>query len=168
MRPRCGAGAAAWVAGVLAAPGPQGGWRLGLQEVRCSRKAWQPVLTDTLQCSCLENPALPEKPIRPQSTGSQRLRGPCALKHEGFSSFGLCSSVPARAEHAGAAAAWLAGTLRRPCAGTDRLCCRRPTPPEAFLQPRVAGDQRASLASLSPYLCPLRQVEGALDWGPAL
>ena len=33
MRARCGGGAAAWVAGVLAAPGTQGGWRLGQQEI---------------------------------------------------------------------------------------------------------------------------------------
>ena len=30
---RCGGGAAAWVAGVLAAPGTQGGWWLGQQEI---------------------------------------------------------------------------------------------------------------------------------------
>ena len=33
VRARCGSGAAAWVAGVLAAPGPQGGWRLGQQKI---------------------------------------------------------------------------------------------------------------------------------------
>ena len=33
MRAMRGGGAAAGVAGVLAAPGPQGGWRLGQQEV---------------------------------------------------------------------------------------------------------------------------------------
>ena len=33
VRARCGGGAAAWVAGVLAAPGTQGGWRLGQQEI---------------------------------------------------------------------------------------------------------------------------------------
>ena len=31
-------GAAAWVAGVLAAPGTQGSWRLGQQEVQCPRR----------------------------------------------------------------------------------------------------------------------------------
>ena len=30
---RCGGGAAAWAAGVLAAPGPQGGWQPGQQEM---------------------------------------------------------------------------------------------------------------------------------------
>ena len=33
VRPRCGGDAAAWVAGFLAAPGTQGGWRLGQQEI---------------------------------------------------------------------------------------------------------------------------------------
>jgi len=55
-RARCGGGAAAWVTGVLAARGTQGDWQLGQQETECSRKAWQPVLANTLQYSCLENP----------------------------------------------------------------------------------------------------------------
>ena len=33
VRARCGGGAAAWVAGALAAPGTQGSWRLGQQEI---------------------------------------------------------------------------------------------------------------------------------------
>jgi len=33
MKARCGGGAAAWVTGVLAAPGTQGNWRLGKQEI---------------------------------------------------------------------------------------------------------------------------------------
>ena len=39
VRARCGGGAAAWGAGVLAAPGTQGGWWLGQQEIQCSRRA---------------------------------------------------------------------------------------------------------------------------------
>ena len=30
---RCGGGAAAWVTGVLAAPGTQGSWQVGQQEI---------------------------------------------------------------------------------------------------------------------------------------
>ena len=56
VRARCEGCAAAWVAGVLAAPGTQGSWRLGQQEIWCSRRVWQPVLADTLQYPCLENP----------------------------------------------------------------------------------------------------------------
>ena len=56
VRARCGGGAAAWVSWVLAAPGTQRGWRLGQQEIYCSRRVWQPVLANTLQYSCLENP----------------------------------------------------------------------------------------------------------------
>ena len=33
---------------------------------------------------------------------------------------------------------------------------------ESFLKPLVAGDQKASLASLSPYLCQFRHIEGVL------
>ena len=35
MRARCGGGAAAWVVGVLAAPGIQGSWWLGQQRIHC-------------------------------------------------------------------------------------------------------------------------------------
>ena len=73
VRAGCGGGAAAWVAGVLAAPGAQGGWRQGQQKIWCARRAWQPVLANTLQYSCLENPSLTEKPGRPQCKGLQRV-----------------------------------------------------------------------------------------------
>ena len=56
VRARCGGGAAAWVAGFLAAPGTQGSWQLGQQKIQWSRRVWQPVLANTLQYSCLENP----------------------------------------------------------------------------------------------------------------
>ena len=56
VRARCERDAASWVAGVLAAPGTQGVWWLGRQEIQCSRREWQPVLANTLQYSCLENP----------------------------------------------------------------------------------------------------------------
>ena len=58
VRSRCGGGAAAWAAGVLATPGTQGSWHLGQQEMQCSRRIWQPVLAGTLHYSCLENPPL--------------------------------------------------------------------------------------------------------------
>ena len=56
VRARCGGGAGAWVAGVLAAPGTQGAWRLGQQEIGCSRRVWQLVMGNIFQYSCLENP----------------------------------------------------------------------------------------------------------------
>ena len=39
---------------------------------------------------------------------------------------------------------------------------------ESFLEPLVACNQKASLASLSPLLCPFRHLEGSLAWGPFL
>ena len=47
---RCEGGATVWVAGDLIAPGTQGSWWLGQQEIQCSRRVWP------LQYSCLENP----------------------------------------------------------------------------------------------------------------
>ena len=41
-------------------------------------------------------------------------------------------------------------------------------PSEFFFKPLVAGDQKASLASLSPQLCPFWHLQGFLTWGPSL
>ena len=56
FRARCGSVAAAWVTGALAAPGTQGHWQLGQQEIPYSRRVWHSVFAKTLQYSCLENP----------------------------------------------------------------------------------------------------------------
>ena len=56
VRTSCGGAAAAWVSGVLAAPGTQGSSWPEQQEIQCSGRVWQPVLARTLQYSCLENP----------------------------------------------------------------------------------------------------------------
>ena len=37
-----------------------------------------------------------------------------------------------------------------------------------FFKPLVAGDQKAFLVSVSPYLHPFRHLEGSLAWGPSL
>ena len=39
---------------------------------------------------------------------------------------------------------------------------------ESFFKPLVGGDQKASLAGLSPWLHPFRHLEGSLAWGPSL
>ena len=56
VRVRYGDGTAAWVAGVLAAPGTQGNLWLGQQEIQCFRSVWQAVLANMLQYFCLDNP----------------------------------------------------------------------------------------------------------------
>ena len=74
VRARCGGGAAAWVTGVLAAPGTQRSWWLGQQEIQCSRRIWKPVLANTAQHFCLENPPPWQRSLKGQSTRSQRVR----------------------------------------------------------------------------------------------
>ena len=82
------------VAGVLAAPGTQASWQLGQQELSCSRRVWQPILANTLQYSCHENP---------QATGHMivkswtRLKQSCMHRHKTF--FACSSSAPVRVEH---------------------------------------------------------------------
>ena len=101
--------------------------------------------------------SLTEKPGRPQSTGSQPV-GHCQSDsvHTGTSIFfARGSSAPVRADPEGSAAAWLAG-------GPGGLRCAGPWAASAagvmalsvffffFSKCLVAGDQKASLASLSP------------------
>ena len=73
-----------------------------------------------------------------------------------------------RVEHEGGAAAWLVGTLVEPIVQGHSCLCPRSFGPIRifFFEPLVAGDQKASLASLS--LCPFRHLEGCLAWGPSL
>ena len=55
-----------------------------------------------------------------------------------------------RVEREGGAAAWLAGPSGARCAGTWTASAAGVMPlPESFFEPLVAGDQKASLASLS-------------------
>ena len=69
-----------------------------------------------------------------------------------FFFFACESSAPVRVEHEGGAVAWLAGTLVAPSVQGHVL----PLPQELwpyqslFSEPLEAGDQKASLASLSP------------------
>ena len=145
---RCGGGAAAWVAGALAAPGSQGIWRLGQQEIQCSRRVCQPALASALQCSFLENPpSLTEKPGRPQSTGSRRVghnwSNPVHIETRLFS---CVTPAPVRFKREGGPAARLVGTLAVPSAQTRTVSALRVMiQSESFF-----GSQKASLARLSP------------------
>ena len=67
-----------------------------------------------------------------------------------FFFFACGSSAPVRVEHEGGAAAWLVGPGGAKCAGTGTASTTGVmTLPESFFEPLVAGDQKASLASLS-------------------
>ena len=69
----------------------------------------------------------------------------------------------------GSTAARLAGTLEAKCAGTWTASTTRIMAlSESFLKPPVAGDQKASLASLSLRLCPFRNSEGPHAWDPSV
>ena len=142
LKARCGSGAAAWVSGVLAAPCTQGSWWLGKQEIWCSRRVWQPVLANMLQYSCLENPhdreawqATVYRVAKSQTLPKQ----PYVHRSKIFFPWG--SSAPVRVDHEGGAAAWLMGTLVVQSVQRHRL---------PLFKPLVAGDQKASLVSLSP------------------
>ena len=71
MRARRGDGAPAWVTGVLAAPGTQGSWRLGQQEIVFQKGMATSVGQYAPGFLHGEHLSLTEKPGRPQSTGSQ-------------------------------------------------------------------------------------------------
>ena len=68
-------------------------------------------------------------------------------------------------EHEGGTAAWLVGTLMVPSVQGQTAVMALS---ESFFEPLVAGNQKASLASLSLWLCPFRHLTGSLAWGPSL
>ena len=73
-----------------------------------------------------------------------------------------------RVEHEGGTAAWLLRTLATPNVQGQGL----PPPQDlwryqSLFELLIAGHQKASLASLSPRLCPFRHLEGFLAWGPS-
>ena len=73
-------------------------------------------------------------------------------KHKTIYFFPPVAALPVRVEHEGGAAAWFAGTLVVPMysgAWTASMAGVM-TLSESFFEPLVAGDQKASLASLSP------------------
>ena len=82
VRARCGGHIVAWASGVLAAPRTQGSWWLMQQEIQCSRRVWQPVLTSTVQYWDTLRENLPDREAW-QSTAHRlvkswtRLKQPC-------------------------------------------------------------------------------------------
>jgi len=72
-------------------------------------------------------------------------------KHKTFFGGGCGSSAPVRVQHEGGAAALLAGTLAAPSVQGHKLPLQQELwPYQSFFEPFVAGDQKASLASLPP------------------
>ena len=112
-RARCGSGAAAWVAGVLAASGTQGSWRLGQQ---CSRMVWQPVLANTLQYSCLENPHSDREAWQATvyRVAKSRTLPKQSRVHRSKAFLACGSSAPVRARCRGVVAAWVTVILAAP------------------------------------------------------
>ena len=110
------------------------------------------VLANTLQCSFPENPSLTEDW---QATGHAvakswtRPKGPCVPRRR--TSFACGSSAPVRVEREAGTAAWLVGTLVAPSVQGHGLPPLQGLCPyqSLFSEPLVAGDQKASLASLS-------------------
>ena len=124
VRARCGGGAAAWVAGVLAAPGTQESWWLGQQEIQCSRRVWQPVLANMLQYSCLEIPSPWQRSPAGHTVykvAKSRTQPKQSCMHRCKTFFAYGSSAPVRVEREGGTATWLVGTLVAPSVQGHRL-----------------------------------------------
>ena len=111
-------------------------------------------MANTLQYSCLKNPVSDREAwqatvyrIAKSQTGLKRL---CTHRRKTFFAHG--SSAPVRVELEGGAAAWLEGKLPVPSLQVHGLPPLQELWPHQslFFEPLVAGDQKASLASLSP------------------
>ena len=191
-RARCGGGAAAWVTGVLAASGTRGRWRPGQQEIWCSRRVQQPVLANTLQCSCLENAtphprpnSLTEKSGRPQSAESQKVRAwrkrPCTHRHlflpvAALPQWELSMKVAQLLGLRGPGSAKCEGTQTPPTAGDSCqslfLSLLWPAIRGLFGQSFSVAPPAQALRGLpcleSSVAQHIRHTEGPPGWGPAL
>ena len=123
-----------------------------------------------LQYSCLENPLSDREAW--QATVYRVAKSwtlpkqPCVHRCMTFSACG--SSAPVRVEHEGGVAASLVGTLVVPSVQGHRLpLLRELWLYQSFFKTLVAGDQKASLASLSSQLHPFGHLEGSFAWGQA-
>ena len=77
-------------------------------------------------------------------------KGPARIDARIFFFFVCSSSAPVRVELEGGAASWL-GTLAAPSVQGHKLALLQELwPYQSFLKPLIAGNQKASLASLSP------------------
>ena len=88
-----------------------------------------------------------------------------------FFFFFACGTFsPVRIEREGRAAAWFARTVAVPRVQGYKLPLQQELWPyhSLFFKFLVAGDQKASLASLSPELRPFRHLDGSPAWGPSL
>ena len=112
-------------------------------------------------------PSLTEKLGRLQSTGSQSqpwLKWLCVHRHETF--FACGSSAPKSVEASCLVCGDPGGTN---CSGTwTATAAGVMALTESLFEPLEAGDQKASLASLSQCLHLFRHLEGSLIWGPSL
>ena len=72
VRARCGGGAAAWVAGDLAAPGTQGSFSYGSRKYS-ALEGYDNNIGQYAPVFLPGEPPLTQKPGRPQSTGLQRV-----------------------------------------------------------------------------------------------
>ena len=145
-------------------------WRLGQQEIQCSRRVWQPVLAHTLQYSCLEKP--PDREawqaivyrVAKSWTGP---KWPCARRCKIFFFFCLWQLSPVWVAREGGAAAWLAGTLAAPSVQGHRLPLRQELCPSQGLVFRASCSWRwEGLFGRSFSVAP--PVQGSLAWGPSL
>ena len=107
-------------------------------------------MANMLQHSCLENP-IPDRGAWQATvyrvTKSQTLLTVCL---DARLLLDCGSSAPVSVECEGSTAAWLVGTLAAPSVQGHRLPLPQELWPYQIFKPLVAGDQKASLASLSP------------------
>ena len=190
VRPRGGGGAAAWVAGVLAAPGPQGGWRLGQQETQCSRRygsQYWPLRSSVLAWRTPDREAWQATVYRvaKSRTGPKRLY---VHKHKTFFSFFPGAALPQWelsmkvVQLLGLQGPW----QRQVCRDTDCLCSRSYGPTRVFSWASCSWrsdglfGQSFSMAppvqALGGIPClgtfsavqHIRHIEGHPGWGPTL
>ena len=113
-----------------------GSWRLGQQEIQCSRGVWQPVLASTFQYFCLENPPDREAwqaTVHRVTESWTRLQQPCMHRRKTLS-FLPVATLPQWGLSVKVEQLLGRGTLAAPgVRGQGLLSCRRDGPFAVFL-----------------------------------
>ena len=153
VQAKCWGGAAFWDVGVLAAPDTQGGWWLVQQEIYSALEGYGNQYLPVHSIILSWRTPLTEKPGRPQSIGLQRVRhgwsNPACIDTRLLLLWQLCHSD---------SWAWRCHNCLACGDPGSTLCAETWTDSatgvmvlsDPLSEPLIAGNQKASLASLSP------------------
>ena len=148
-------------AGVLAAPGTQGSWRLDSRKYSASERYGNQYWPTHSSILAWRTPSLTEKPGRPQSNRVAKTLPKQPCRHSCKTPFACGSSAPVRAERELAQLLGLWGLRRcQACRDTDCLHCRRYGPIGVFLPASASWRSEGLFGRSFSVTPPIQELRG--------